>query len=399
MDLGDLAIFVDVMRCGTFAAVARERGVAPSSVSRSIAALERSLGARLFRRTTRKLAPTEAAIAYFERATPLLDELERAGQLAQGGVEALRGPLRVTAPPGFAQRNLTPLLPEFARQHPGLSFELLLTDKFLDLVEDRVDVAVRLARLADSALVAARLCEVAHAVCASPAYLRRRGRPRSPADLGRHECLRHPVPGHAARWHFRPAGGGEAVEVPAHGRVIASSGEALRQCAVAGMGVVLLPRWGVARDLAEGALVQLLPGYEATPAEFDVAAWALYPSARYVPRKVRTFVDFLKRKFRHGAPAELGLWAGAAGDAPLAPRGRRRALSPPAAGDAPSAAAGASLSGAARRPRGCWCSNTRACRAGPSAARARRRRLRGRSGARTRRSAPGCAGYRTRRST
>ncbi|HEU4403865.1 MAG TPA: LysR family transcriptional regulator [Polyangiaceae bacterium] len=307
MDVRDLATFVDVMRRGSFAAVARDRHVAPSSVSRSIAALEGALGARLFQRTTRKLSPTEAAVAYFERVAPLLDELERAGQLAVDSAEAPRGTLRVTAPVTFAQLNLTPLLPEFARRHPDLAFELLLTDASLDLVQERVDVAVRMGRLADSSLIAHRLCAMAYTLCASPAYLRRRGRPQEPADLARHDCLVYPVPGYGVRWRFRPEGGGDVIEVPVRGRVSASNGVALRQCAVAGMGIALTPRWNVARELCEGALVALLPGYEATVSEFGLSAWALYPSARYVPRKVRAFVDFLKQKFRGGAPAEAEL--------------------------------------------------------------------------------------------
>lgn len=272
-------------------------------MSRSIAGLERSLGARLFQRTTRRLAPSEAARAYFERAAPLLDELERAADVALDRAEAPRGTLRLTAPLTFAQLHLAPLLPEFARLYPELSFDLLLTDAFVDLVDERVDVAVRLGRLADSSLVATRLRDMAYAVCASPAYLRRRGRPEAPRDLERHDCLRYAAPGQGARWRFRPEGGGPVVEVPVRGRVVASNGFALRQFALAGMGVTALPRWNAARELAEGGLVALLPGYEATVSEFDGAAWVLYPSASYVPRKVRAFVDFLKRKFRAGAPA------------------------------------------------------------------------------------------------
>jgi DNA-binding transcriptional LysR family regulator len=304
MDLAAIAIFVDVMRRGSFASVARERNLAASSISRSIAALEGSLGAPLFERETGEIIPTEAAVAYYERLAPLLEELERVSQLGLDGAEALRGPLRVTAPLAFARLNLTPLLPEFARQHPGVSFELLLTDKVLDLLEERIDVAVRVTKFIPPELVSFRLCKVADVVCASPAYVRRQGRPRAPADLGRHECLRYGAPHQGTRWRFRPVGGGDASEVQVRGRVVASSAEALRQCAVAAMGVALLPRWVAARELVEGSLVELLPGYEAASSEFDLAAWAVYPPARYVPRKVRAFVDFLERRFRHGAPAE-----------------------------------------------------------------------------------------------
>lgn len=321
MDVATLRTFIDVVRRGSFAAVARDRNVDPSAVSRAVATLEAHLGVRLFQRTTRRLAPTEAASAYFDRVAPMIDELERAALAAADSGDAPRGVLRITAPVTFAQVNLTPLLPEFARRYPALGFELVLTDRFLDLVEERIDVAVRLGRLADSSLVAHRLCEMVYAVCASPDYARREGWPKSPADLSRHECLRYPVQGYGARWRFRR--GDEApFEVPVRGRVVASNGVALRQCAVAGMGIIMLPRWNVADELRSGTLVELFPDYRATASEFETAAWLLYPSRSYLPRKVRAFADFLKDKFKHGAPAEAGL---APAGAPRARRPKRAA--------------------------------------------------------------------------
>ena len=306
MEIDVLRTFVEVMRRGSFASVARDRNVAPSSISRTVASLEQALGVRLFNRTTRQLSPTEAALAYFERIEPMIDELERAALVASDSGDTPRGTLRITAAVTFAQVNLVPHLPEFARRYPELSFELLLTDKFVDLVEERVDVALRLGRLADSSLVAHRLCDMVYVVCASPEYLRRRGRPKAPADLERHECLRYPVPGHGPRWRFRQ-GDGAILDVPIRGRLVASNGVALRQCAVAGMGVIMLPRWNVADELRSGALVNLFPDHAATASEFDIAAWLLYPSRSYLPLKVRVFADFMKEKFRHGAPAEVGL--------------------------------------------------------------------------------------------
>lgn len=288
MDVELLRTFVEVMRRGSFAAVARDRNSDPSSISRSIAALETELGARLFNRTTRQLSPTEAAVGYFDRIEPLLVELERAGLAAADSGDEPRGTLRITAPVTFAQVNLVPFLPEFARRYPALSFELLLTDQLLDLVEQRVDLAVRLGKLADSSLIAHRLCDMVYAVCASPDYLRRHGRPASPAELEDHECLRYPVPGYGARWRFRQ-GEGPVSEVPIRGRVVVSNGVALRQCAVAGMGILMLPRWNVAEELRTGALVELFAEYRATASEFDTAAWLLYPSRSYLPLKVRAY--------------------------------------------------------------------------------------------------------------
>jgi DNA-binding transcriptional LysR family regulator len=302
MDTEALRAFVDVVRRGSFAAVARDRDVDPSSVSRTIATLEESLGVRLFNRTTRRLSPTEAALAYFDRVEPIIDELERASLVAADSGDTPRGVLRVTAPVTFAQINLVPLLPELSARYPELSFELLLADSFLDLIEDRIDVAVRVGRLAESMNVAQRLCDLVYVACASPAYLARRGRPKRPQELEKHECLRYPVAGYGAKWRFRCAE--TVIEVPVKGRVVIANFAALRYCAVHGMGVVLAPRWSVIDELRDGTLVDLFPGVAGAVSEFDTAAWAIYPSRSYLPRKVRAFVDFLKEKFEHGAPAE-----------------------------------------------------------------------------------------------
>lgn len=306
MEIATLRTFVEVMRRRSFTSVARALDAAPSSISRTIAGLESELGVRLFHRTTRNLSPTEAGLAYFDRVEPMVADLETAAVVAAESSETPRGLLRVTAIAEFAQLNLVPLLPELARRFPELRFELILTDKFLDLVEERIDLAVRLGRLAESSLIAQRLCDVVYVVGASPGYLRSRGRPKTPHDLERHDCLRYPVRGYGARWRFRK-GDGDTFEVPILGRIVANNGAALVQSAAAGMGIVLLPRWLMADELRKGTLVALFPDYRATMSEFDVAAWMLYPSRSYLPQKVRVFADFLKEKFRAGAPAEAGL--------------------------------------------------------------------------------------------
>lgn len=301
MDVLALRIFVEVMRRGSFAAVARDRDLAPSSISRAIATLEDDLGIRLFQRTTRRLAPTEAGRIYFERVEPLIDELERARLMATDVSERPRGTLRVTTPVSFGQVVMIPFLPELMATHPELSVELLMTDAMVDLLAERVDVALRLGRLPDSGLTAHRLCDMAFAVCASPAYLERHGRPEAPHDLAQHDCLVFLMGSHRSRWRFQRARG-KITEVAVHGRCVISNALALRECAVAGMGPVLLPRWAVARELERGALVDLFPGHQVTATDFDSAAWLLYPSRAYLPLKVRVFVDFLAARFRNGAP-------------------------------------------------------------------------------------------------
>ena len=306
MEIATLRAFVEVIRRRSFTSVARAHDVAPSSISRTIAGLESELGIRLFHRTTRNLSPTEAALAYFDRVEPIVAELEKAAEVAADSSETPRGILRVTAVGAFAEMNLVPLLPEFSRRFPALRLELILTDRILDLVEERIDLAIRLGRLAESSLIAHRLCDTIFVVCASPEYLRTRGRPKSPPDLERHDCLRYPVPGYSARWRFRTPDG-EPFEVPIHGRIVANDVGVLVRSATAGMGIVLLPRWLMAEEIRKGNLVELFPKYSATASEFDLAAWMLYPSRSYLPQKVRVFADFLKEKFRAGPPAESGL--------------------------------------------------------------------------------------------
>lgn len=311
MQVDTLVTFVEVVRGGSFAAVARRRRVAPSSISRVVAALEDELGVRLFHRTTRKLTPTDAGMAYFARIEPLLAELERATSAAADTGD-LRGTLRITAATGFAQANIVPLLPSFAQQHPRLSFDLLLTDAMLDLVADRIDLAIRIGALPDSSLVAHRLCDVQYVCCASPAYWRRRGLPAHPQELARHDVLRYPIAAAGPRWRFSLRDGGQGVDqrgdqpvdVRVEGRVVAANAAALRDLATAGMGVVLLPRWNVADELRRGALVAALEDWRATVSEESAAAWLVYPSRRHVPTKVRAFVAFLKDAFRTGPPGE-----------------------------------------------------------------------------------------------
>lgn len=303
MEISTLRTFVDVMRRGSFAAVARDRDVDPSSISRAIAALEQALGVRLFQRSTRRLVPTEAGTVYFARIEPAIEELERAQSTVADFSDSPKGLLRVTAPVTCGQVCLVPLLPEFAAMYPELSFELLLTDGTVDLLAERIDVALRLGPLSDSAYVAHRLYSMTFVVCASPRYLKRHGSLRTPHDIEHHDCLLFPLPGYNTQWRFKSAKGA-VTKVPVHGRYTISNALALRECALNDMGVTLLPRWVIGNELRDGSLINLFPNHDVTPTSFDTAAWLLYPSRRYLPLKVRVFVDYLKRKFRAGLPWE-----------------------------------------------------------------------------------------------
>jgi DNA-binding transcriptional LysR family regulator len=294
MDLSVLQIFVEVMRQRSFAAVARDRNIDPSSVSRAIAGLEEELGIRLFQRTTRQLSPTEAASAYFERIEPLVEEMQQAIAIATDISGQPKGTLRVTASVSFGLKCIVPLLPEFAAMYPDLTLDLLLTDANLDLFAERIDVAVRLGLLADSTLIAQQLMKTRYSVCASPDYLKQSTQPKQPSDVEQHNCLLFPLAGFRTRWIFKDKNG-NTKEVPVRGRTLISNAIALQQCAINAMGLALLPHWLIDEELRKGTLIDVFPDYDVTATDFSTAAWLVYPSRAYVPLKVRVFIDFLNK--------------------------------------------------------------------------------------------------------
>ena len=293
VDISVLELFVAVVKQGSFAAVARDRNVDPSSVSRAIASLETELGLRLFQRTTRKLSPTEAGVTYFQRIEPLVEEIRQANSVVKDVSGQPKGTLRVTASVAFGLRCIVPMLPAFERQYPELMVDLVLTDAVVDLFAERIDVAVRLGLLPDSTLIAQQLMPVRYRVCASPDYLSRQGQPNLPSEIEHHSCLLFPLPGFRSRWIFRD-GDGEISEVMVKGKVVISNAIALQQCAIAGMGLALLPHWLIDEDIAIGRLVDVFSTYEVTATDFNTAAWFVYSSRNYVPLKVTVFLDSLK---------------------------------------------------------------------------------------------------------
>jgi DNA-binding transcriptional LysR family regulator len=297
MDIDALRLFVEVARRGNFAAVARDRNVEPSTVSRSMAALEADLGVRLFQRSTRRMALTEAGERYRERVAPLVDELVRAREEVMAARTGVNGTLRLTTSVTFGHVRLLPLLPQIREVFPRVQLELLVTDERLDLVAERVDLAIRLGRPASGDLVGVRLFDMHYRVCASSQWLASTGPLAGPETLRTHRCLLSSVPELRSRWRFRDRAG-VLTEVEVHGDLVVSSPLALRDCAVAGMGPALLVSWLVAEDLAAGRLVDLFPDYHVTATDSSMAAWLLYPSRAHLPAKVRAMVDFLRPRLR-----------------------------------------------------------------------------------------------------
>lgn len=300
MDIETVRVFVDVMKRGSFAAVARQRDQDPSTISRSIANLENELGFRLFQRSTRRLAPTEAGAAYFSRVEKLIGEFELAGEAALDLVHSPTGTLRVTACTSFGQRVLAPLLPELRERCPQLTIDLHLVDHAVDMVEEKIDLAIRFGTRPEGDFVVSRLVPRRFRVCASPGYLERHGRPHHPADLEELDCLRFSFAGYRSAWRFRN-GGDEVISVPVHGHLLVSHGVTMTACAVAGLGPALLPDWLCADEIRAGLLIDLFPNYECAATDFDTSAWLVYPSRSYLPLKLRVFIDFLREKV--GGPA------------------------------------------------------------------------------------------------
>jgi len=300
MDIETLRIFVRVAQRGSFAVVARDAGTDPSSISRAVAALEDELQVRLLQRSTRRMTLTEAGEKYLARLEPLLEELDQAKDDALAASAKPIGTIRMTASVAFGQKRIAPLLPKLRDALPDLGIDLVLTDTNLDLVSEGIDLAVRLGPSRDSELIGVKLVNTRYRVCASPAYLSKASQQSwpltAPADLGAHRCLLLSLPEFRSRWLFRGRSG-SVSEIAVNGDVQISNPLGLFTCAIEGMGPALLVDWLIKDELAKGTLVDLFPDYEVTATDFETAAWLLYPSRSYLPRKVRVVIDFLRQEF------------------------------------------------------------------------------------------------------
>ena len=301
MDVASLRMFCEVARLGSFAAAARQGGVDPSSVSRTIALLEQELGVRLFQRTTRRLSLTEAGDIYLGRVEAIVDELDRARDDAQAVSIEPSGTVRLTTSVAFGQVCVVPLIDAFRARFPDLKLELVMTDANLDLIADRIDLAVRLGPSVDGDLIATKLTDTRYRVCAAPSYLGRAPTLRTPSDLTRHRCVLFTFPEFRSRWLFRD-GRGTIGDVAVTGDVLISNALALREAALAGVGPALLADWLVRHALEAGMLVDVLPDYDVAATSFDTAAWLLYPSRAFLPNKVRVTIDFLKEHLARSGP-------------------------------------------------------------------------------------------------
>lgn len=292
-----MAVFAKVVEAGSFVAAARHFELSPAMVSKHVQTLEDRLGVRLLNRTTRRVSPTEVGQDYYERCLKILAELEEADRTASHLQTAARGLIRVTAPFTYGIARLTPAIAGYLAKYPHVSVELSLNDRYVDLLAEGFDLAIRMGTLPDSSLIARRLAHVKMIVCASPAYLERHGAPRTAQELSRHHCLLHTYATSRGVWHFIGRGGKEDV-VRVSGRFLANNGDALRALAIQGEGIALLPDFVVEQDIAASRLVALLP--ERDTAEIPIHV--VYPHSQHLSAKVRTFVDFLAAELTHAPP-------------------------------------------------------------------------------------------------
>jgi len=301
--VGDLALFLRVLDLGSITAAARSLDLSVAVASQRLKRLEKELGVRLLHRTTRRLHPTPEGLALAERGRVLVEELESLGTGLRETAQEVAGTLRVTASASFGRQYIAPLLPEFLDLHPRLRVSLDLDDRYVDLVGAGFDLAIRIGALADSGLVSRQLAVNHRLLCASPAYLARRGVPQVPADLAGHDCVL--LTGRDGRqdvWTLQQPDG-SPVPVRVAGRFESNYGDALREAALGGLGIALHSTWHVYEDLRAGRLLPVLPGFP-VPAS---GIHAVMPARSMVPPRVRAFVDFLARRL------ELPPWQAAAG--------------------------------------------------------------------------------------
>jgi DNA-binding transcriptional LysR family regulator len=291
-DLDDLALFSRVVELGSFAALARELGVPTSTVSRAVARLEAEMQVRLLHRTTRTLRTTTEGAALFARVQPALTTLRTALRDAATSESEPRGPLRITAPTDLGATLVADVLCEFCAAFPGVSVEVSLTQRVVDLVREGFDLALRAGPLRDSSLVARRVGTLTAQLFASPRYVERRGTPRSLAELREHELVLFRGQSGIANWKLG-RGARESVSFEAHGRIAGDDFLFVREAVIAGAGIGLMPRLICARAIEEGDLLQVLEPWAAQGSSLAV----VYPSSRHVPAKVTAFRDFVLRQF------------------------------------------------------------------------------------------------------
>lgn len=287
-----MKVFTRVVELEGFSAAARNLGLSNAAVSKNVSELEADLGVRLLTRTTRRLSVTEAGEAYYKRCVRVLEELNEARDEVSELAHTPRGKLRLSAPVSFGLMHLAQAIPKFLELYPGLTVDLVLNDRLVDLVEEGFDVALRgSGELSDSSLVVRKLAPIRRVVCGAPAYFERRPVPKVPSDLEAHECLVYSLSSSPKQWSFRHEGGELSVRVD--GRYQVSNSIALKHALLAGLGLGLVPTFIVGPELRRKELRAVLTRFQTAPQ----ALYVVHPHRHYVPHKTRSFIDFVSATF------------------------------------------------------------------------------------------------------
>jgi len=296
--LKQIDAFVSVATRGSLSAAAKVEGVTPAIIGRRLDALEQRLGVKLLLRTTRKLTITFEGQAFLEDCQRLLNDLANAeAAVSMGGVKA-GGHLKLSAPAGFGRQHVAPLVGDFMRANPDVTVNLNLSDRIVDLINENIDCAIRIGEMTDSSMISVRLGEMRRMVVASPAYLVAHGIPRSPADLLSHNCLSL---GQQRGWVFRDPDSEQTDTWKVAGDFECNDGAVLHEWALAGKGLAWRSLWEVGRDLKEGRLASVLDAWQAAP----MGIYAVFPQRRYLPLRVRLFIDLLKETYAQPAYWEV----------------------------------------------------------------------------------------------
>ncbi|WP_347116317.1 LysR family transcriptional regulator [Leclercia sp. S52] len=293
MNLQDVSLFLVITETGSLTQAAKRQGVSAMAVSRRLASLEHELGTRLLQRTTRSVSLTQEGMEFLPYARALIDAEAGARALFSPSTQGAAGLLRITAPSGFGRRNILPFVPELLADNPELSIDLQLSEDVVDIVGRGIDVAIRIAPLKDSTLIARKIVDNPRVLCASPGYLKMNEKPQFTGDLMKHNCLRLSSVPH---WLFERDG--NAIRVGVDGRFISDNVEGVRELCVQGLGIAQLTRWDVMKEIRDGALVEIELS-DASPQALSV--WAVLPTTRYLPLRVSTFIEKLKSSLNGGA--------------------------------------------------------------------------------------------------
>jgi DNA-binding transcriptional LysR family regulator len=289
--LEDMDVFIHVVDAGGIGRAADQLGLAKSAVSRRLSDLEKRLGVRLLNRTTRTSSLTEAGRSYYERAIKIVDDVAELNALTEDANIVLEGTINLAAPLSFGLSHLSTAIDSFVKQHRGLTININFSDRQVDLVEEGLDLAFRIATLKDSSLIARKMSPIRRILCASPDYLKKQGTPNTPNDLTLHRLLHYNL-SESSTWKLTDQQGGQHfINVSAH--MVANNGDFLKDMAVAGHGIILTPTFISWKAIANGDLVQILPDYSLP----QLNAYVVYPQTRYLSQRTRILIDFLVEQF------------------------------------------------------------------------------------------------------